>query len=204
MQPVIEQLNAAMSGAAEQAIASLVQISNDRAGVGAGTIWHSDGLIVTNAHVVAGHGNLSVRLQNGEIYPAQLLAEAPQRDLAVLSIQAEDLPTIELGDSRTLRAGDWVMALGHPFGLRNALSAGIVIAQGQQLGDLRFANGQDWLAVNLPLRPGHSGGPLIDAQGCLVGVNTIMNGPAVGVAIPVHVVKAFLKEALGSPQRQAV
>ena len=83
MQPVVEQLNAALSGVANQAYHSLVQVSNDQAGVGAGTIWHSDGLIITNAHVVAGHGNLAVRLHNGETYPATLLAQAPQRDLAL-------------------------------------------------------------------------------------------------------------------------
>lgn len=204
MQPIVEQLNAALSTAASQSYASLVQIFNDRGGVGAGTIWHSDGLIVTNAHVVAGHSQLEVRLYSGETYPAQLLAQAPRLDLAALSIPAENLPTIALGDSRTLKPGHWVMALGHPLGLCNALSGGVVIAQGKQLGDLRFENGHDWLAVNLKLRPGHSGGPMIDAQGRLVAVNAIMNGPEVGVAIPVHVVKQFLKDTLGRQYPQAV
>jgi serine protease Do len=133
-----------------------------------------------------------------------MLAQDPERDLAALSIPAEDLPAVELGDSRALKPGQWVMSLGHPLGVTNAATGGIIIAAGERLGDMQFRNGQDWLAVNLKLRPGHSGGPLFDAQGRLLGVNTIMNGLSVGVAIPVHVVKAFLKEALGTQQQEAV
>jgi serine protease Do len=184
--------------------AGLVQITNGRGGAGAGTIWHADGLIVTNNHVVDGRGDLHVTLQNGDTYPAHILAQAENLDLAALSIAATDLPIIEPGDSQNLKPGQWVTALGHPGGVLNSATGGVVIAMGKQLGDITFNNGHDWLAVNLKLRPGHSGGPLVDAQGRLIGVNTIMNGPEVGVAIPVHVVKAFLKQALGSPQKQAV
>lgn len=200
----IQQLNDDMANVAAKVRQGLVQITNGRGGAGAGTIWHSDGLILTNAHVIAGHSSVNVILQNGDMYPAQVLAQDPSLDLAALSIDATDLPVIEPGDSQNIKAGQWVMALGHPFGVLNATTGGIVIAMGKRLGDIEFRNGVDWLAVNLRLRPGHSGGPLVDAQGKLIGVNTIMNGPEVGVAIPVHVVKAFLKEHLGTPQQQAV
>ncbi|MAS35900.1 MAG: hypothetical protein CL610_17970 [Anaerolineaceae bacterium] len=200
----IQQLNDDMADVAAHVRQGLVQITNGRGGAGAGTIWHSDGLILTNAHVIAGHSTVNVILQNGDMYPAQVLAQDPSLDLAALSINATDLPVIEPGDSQNIKAGQWVMALGHPFGVLNAATGGIVIAMGKRLGDIEFRNGVDWLAVNLRLRPGHSGGPLVDAQGKLIGVNTIMNGPEVGVAIPVHVVKAFLKEHLGTPQQQAV
>ncbi len=204
MDTFVQALNDSLAGVVMQVRRSLVQITNGRGGAGAGTIWHRDGLIVTNAHVIAGHGELFVTLHNGESYRAQVLAQEPGLDLAALSIAAEDLPVIEPGDSQQLKAGQWVMALGHPFGVLNAATGGVVIGMGRQLGDIEFRNGVDWLAVNLKLRPGHSGGPLVDAQGRLIGVNTIMNGPEVGVAIPVHVVKAFLKEHLGTPQKQAV
>ena len=203
MDPLIQQLNDDLAEVIGKVRQSLVRISNDRGGEGAGTIWHPDGLIVTNRHVIAGTHRLRVTLQNGERYPAQVLAEDPQTDLAAISIPETDLPCVEPGDSRSLKTGQWVMALGHPFGITNAATGEIVIAAGTRLGDMEFQNGHDWLAVNLVLRPGHSGGPLFDAQGRLVGVNTIMNGPAVGVAIPVDVIKHFLKEALGT-QQQAV
>ncbi len=204
MSAFIQQLNEDMSSLIDQVCRSLVQITNGHGGAGAGTIWHPGGLIITNAHVIAGRGDLHVTLQDGETYRAQVLAHAPELDLAALSIAASDLPVIEPGDSQKLRPGQWVMALGHPFGVLNAATGGIVIGMGQRLGDIEFRNGVDWLAVNLKLRPGHSGGPLVDAQGRLVGVNTIMNGPEVGVAIPVHVVKAFLRDHLGTRHKQAV
>jgi S1-C subfamily serine protease len=203
MDALIRQLNDDMAGVVAAVRPSLVQITNGRGGAGAGTIWHADGLIVTNAHVIAGRGELHVALNDGSTYHAQIIAQDTDHDLAALSINASDLPVIEPGDSRQLRPGEWVMALGHPFGVLNAATGGVVIGMGQQLGDIQFRNGADWLAVNLRLRPGHSGGPLVDARGRLVGVNTIMNGPEVGVAIPVHVVKAFLKEHLGTAHKRA-
>jgi S1-C subfamily serine protease len=204
MDAFIQQLNDSLANVVARVHQSLVQITNGEGGAGAGTIWHSDGLIVTNAHVIAGHSELHVTLQDGSRYRAQVLAQDPNLDLAALSIPAINLPTIEPGDSQRLKPGQWVMAMGHPFGVLNAATGGVIIGMGRRLGDIEFRNGVDWLAVNLKLRPGHSGGPLVDAQGRLIGVNTIMNGPEVGVAIPVHVVKAFLKEHLGTQQRQAV
>ena len=204
MDPLIRQLYDDLAAVATQVQAALVQITNGHGGAGSGTIWHADGLIVTNNHVVAGRTDLQVTLFNGDSYPAQILAHDDNLDLAALSINADHLPTIEPGDSQNLKPGQWVTALGHPWGVLNSATGGVVIAMGRQLGDIEFRNGHDWLAVNLKLRPGHSGGPLVNAQGRLVGVNTIMNGPEVGVAIPVHVVKDFLKQALGTPQKQAI
>ena len=110
------------------------------------------------------------------------------------SIDASDLPAIELGRSQQLRPGEWVLALGHPWGQIGAATGGVVIDPCADLPEME--TGREWLTVSLHLRPGHSGGPLIDAQGRLVGINTMMNGPDVGVAVPVHVVKRFLRESL--------
>ena len=192
---LLASLNADMANAIDRVHRSLVHISNGR-GAGAGTIWHSDGLIVTNAHVVHGRHDLKVSLPDGRRLPARLLAADPDRDLAALSVDATDLPTIEIGDSRQVRPGQWVMAVGHPWGIQGSVTSGVVIGSGDALPEMR--PGRDWIALSLHMRPGHSGGPLVDSQARLIGINTMITGPDVGFAIPVQTGKLFLKEALGS------
>lgn len=197
MSNVWQQLNGDMSGVVADVQRSLVQISNGRGGAGAGTIWHADGLIITNAHVVAGHQALKVTLPDGRTLPARVLATDSSRDLAALSVEASDLPTITVGDSRQLRPGQWVVAVGHPWGVPGAATAGIVIDTGAP-PEMPGGRGE-FVQVGLHLRPGHSGGPLVDVEGRLVGLNTMITGPEVGLAIPVHAIKTFLRRALGSP-----
>ena len=187
----IRELNEEMSGAVEDVRRSLVGIHNGH-GAGAGTIWRSDGLIITNAHVVRGRHGLKVTLPDNRTLPARLLAHDDQHDLAALAVDATGLPTIQIGDSRLLKAGQWVMAIGHPYGVAGA--SGIVIGEGAQLPEMA-AGGNEWIAVSLHMRPGHSGGPLVDIDGRLVGINTMITGPDVGMAVPVHVVKEFLRQA---------
>ena len=192
----IQLLNLDLGELVENAKRSLVVVRSGGRGVGAGSIWHPSGLIITNAHVTT-QGNLKVSLPCGTALPARVLARDKERDIAVLGVDAQDLPTIELGDSRDLAAGQWVMALGHPMGVQGAVSRGVIIGAGPDLPEAP-GKGREWIAASLRLRPGHSGGPLVDSQGRLVGINTMMAGPDVGLAIPVHVVKKFLKESLGS------
>ena len=135
--------------------------------------------------------------KDGTRLPARLLAQDSGQDLAALAVNATDLATIELGESRSLQPGQWVVALGHPWGVVGAATAGVVIGFGQGLQGTP-PGGQDWIEANLHLRPGYSGGPLIDTDGRLVGINTIMTGPQVGLAVPVHRAKAFLCRALGA------
>lgn len=201
MSDLLAQLNADMAAVIEGVRRSLVEIRNGRRGVGAGTIWHPDGLILTNAHVV-GRRSLQVTLPDGHKLPARILAHDASRDIAALSVEATDLPTIELGDSRKLKPGQWVLALGHPWGVAGAVTAGVVTGVGKRLPEMPLAD-REWIAVSLHLRPGHSGGPLVDNHGRLVGMNTIMAGPDVGLAVPVHVVKRFLRQAVGSKPRAA-
>jgi len=196
MSSLLQQLNSEISAIVEQARKSLVQISNGRGGgVGSGTIWHGDGLIITNAHVVQ-RNPLHVILSDGIKLPAKVLAHDPERDLAALAIEAKDLPTVELGNSKTLQPGQLVLALGHPWGVTGAVSAGPVINIGLPPELPRL--GREFVQAGLQLRPGHSGGPMIDTQGRLVGINTLITGPEVGLAVPLHVVKEFLKETLAS------
>ncbi|MBL8153351.1 MAG: trypsin-like peptidase domain-containing protein [Anaerolineae bacterium] len=204
MSTLVEQLNDAAADRIARVHASLVQISNGR-GAGAGTIWHSDGLIVTNAHVIRGCHHLSATLPDGRKLAAQVIAADDSLDLAALSVEATDLPTIAIGDSRGLKPGQWVMAVGHPWGVTGAVTAGVVIGTGDNLPEVnQMQPGREWIALNLHMRPGHSGGPLIDSAGRLVGINTMITGPDVGFAIPVHIVKAFLKDRLGTPVTASV
>ncbi|MBZ0319731.1 MAG: serine protease [Anaerolineae bacterium] len=190
----LRQLNDDISDAIDRAYHALVQITNGERSIGAGTIWHSEGLILTNAHVI--HDETpSITLNDGRKFPAQVLYYNAELDLAALSIEASGLPTIEPGDSKHLKPGQWVMALGHPWGVRNAVSGGIVIGMGAEMPDIPFSS-REWVVVSLHMRPGHSGGPLIDTAGRLIGINTMISGPDVGVAIPVHVVKKFLKDSM--------
>ena len=196
MVSILKQLNAEMDSVVGRAGSSLVQVRNRRGGAGAGTIWHPDGLVITNAHVVQGDYP-QVALRSGESLPARLLAHDAKRDIAALMVNARELPTIDLGESLKVKPGQWVMAMGHPWGVKGAATAGVVIGLESEAHGLPHA-GREWLAVNMQLRPGHSGGPLMDVEGRLIGINTIMNGPDVGMAVPVHVVKRFLKDKLGS------
>ena len=206
MPNMLQQLNDEIGTVVDRARRGLVHIHNANGGNGAGTIWHPAGLIVTNAHVVADYTGragrvaqdaLKVTLPDGRTLPATLMAADPDRDLAALSVLADDLPTIELGSSRHLHSGDWVLAIGHPWGIEGAVTGGVVIGMGADLLAPPL-NRLDWITVSLHMRPGHSGGPLVDAYGRLVGINTMIAGPDVGFAIPLHAVKEFLKNELRS------
>lgn len=203
---ILQQLNQDLSSVIDRVLPSLVRLeevtpmrrgdprSISTGAAGSGTIWHGDGLIITNAHVVGGR-QMRVVLQDGTELPAQVIAIDEQLDVAALAVTARDLPTIELGDSRALKPGDWVTGLGHPWGIHNSLTSGVVIGTGKDLPEMR--GDRDWIALSLHLRPGHSGGPLVDIHGRLVGINTMISGPDVGFAVPVHVIKEVLKDTIG-------
>ena len=198
MSSIHHQFNQGLADIAEQVQASLVQVQSGRGrGVGAGTVWHSDGLILTNAHVVGrrNHREILVTLADGRNLPATLLARDDAQDIAALRVDAQDLATITLGDSQQLAAGNLVFAIGHPWGILGAVSAGIVIGEGivpltidpaHTRAVNQSASERQWLAIDLRLRPGNSGGPLVDSMGRLVGLNTAMSGPEVGLAVPVQ------------------
>ena len=190
----LRRINEDMSNVVERARAALVRIDSGGRGAGAGTIWHPEGLILTNAHVAGGR-SLRVTLPNGKTQPARLIAHDKIHDLAALTVEGNGLPAVDLGNSDRLEPGDWVVALGHPWGVHGAATAGVVIAV--SVPPEMDSMDREFIQVSLHLRPGHSGGPLVDAQGRLIGVNTMMAGPNVGLAVPVQTIKAFLKERLG-------
>jgi S1-C subfamily serine protease len=192
---VLQQINDAMTAIVERVRPGLVQISNGRGGRGAGTIWHPDGLIVTNAHVLH-HAPPQITLADGHTLPARVVATNGNGDLAALAVATGGLPAIAHPAAWRLRPGHWVVALGHPWGITGAATAGMVIDVSPP-PELPHWRGE-FIQVGMHLRPGYSGGPLVDGHGCLVGINTMMAGPEVGLAIPFPVVAAFLRRTLGS------
>lgn len=202
-----QEINDHAADAVETVRAALVQIASEEGSIGAGTIWHADGLVLTNAHVVLDartgrqRRDLTVITQEGERYPATVLASDARRDLAALAISTQGLPTVRIGESRTLTPGTWLMAIGHPWGVLDALTGGIVIGTGDRLPEV--GDEREWIALDMKMRPGHSGGPLFNAAGEIVGINTMIRGPEVSFAVPVDVVKAFLRETIGRYQAPA-
>jgi S1-C subfamily serine protease len=189
---VLEQLNSEMASVVDDVRRGLVQVQGYGHGAGAGTIWHPEGMVLTNAHVVR-QSPFAVTLPGGRNVAAKLLARDKETDVAALQLEGnEQWPVVTVGDSHALRSGQWVMALGHPWGVRNAATAGVVLGAGPKWPSIHGRRGE-YIAVSLPLRPGNSGGPLVDAAGAVVGINTMMIGPETGLSVPVHVVKDFLK-----------
>ncbi|MBK6489530.1 MAG: trypsin-like peptidase domain-containing protein [Gemmatimonadetes bacterium] len=154
--------------------------------MGSGVVWQSDGLIVTNAHVVHDERPL-VSLGDAGTLDARVVALDRHRDLALLSVDADGLRAAPIGDAESLRAGSLVLALGHPHGVANAMSLGVVHAVTTRRGMPRY------IVADLRLAPGNSGGPLVDSTGRVVGINAMIVG-GLGVAIPSTVERRFLHE----------
>ncbi len=174
---------------AEQLRRSTVQVTlPGRRGSGSGVIWSTNGLIVTNAHVARGK-TAEVELWDGRRFQAGLTARDVRRDLAALRITAAGLPAVTAGDSSAVRPGELVLAIGNPLGFAGALSTGVV----HSIGALPGMPGKQWIRANLRLAPGNSGGPLADAQGRVIGINTaVLNG--LGVAAPANSAAGFLAQ----------
>ncbi len=191
MTSFLRQLNDDSANLIDRVQPALVQVTSGRRGAGAGIIWSSDGLIITNAHVIRRH-TPQVIFGDGKSLSARVLGVDRGSDLAALAVEATGLPSLEIGNSRELRSGQVVIALGHPWGITGAITSGIVVSAGKNLLGMPGGD-RELIAVGLHLRPGYSGGPLVDDRGRIIGVNVMMAGPEVGLAIPAHVVEEFLK-----------
>lgn len=181
---------------------SLVVVQAGRFGTGAGVIWHKDGLVVTNYHVVA-RGRVRVLLDDGRDYEARLLAEAPEKDLALLKLDATDLPAALVADSRSLRVGQLVLAVGHPWGQRGVITAGLVSGLGAVQPRGR-GDSVEVIRTDVQLAPGNSGGPLVNAAGAVVGINTMIVGGDLGVAIASQAVSAFIEQVIHLRAEQVI
>jgi len=162
--------------------------------LGSGFIISSDGYIFTNNHVVAKADKIKVKLSNGREYDAEVKGRDPNTDLALIKIKADEkLPVVELGDSDKLRVGDWVLAIGNPFGLDHTVTAGIVSAKGRVIGAGPYDN---FIQTDASINPGNSGGPLFSLDGKVVGINTaiVAQGQGIGFAVPVNIARDILKD----------
>lgn len=179
---------------------SLVIVQSTRFGAAAGVIWDAAGLILTNHHVL-GRRPPRVTLADDRGFDAEILAADPEIDLAILRIAAGDLPTASIGDSTVLRPGEMVITLGHPWGQLAAASFGIVshltTAQTRRSGRLIPV-----IRIDARLAPGNSGGPLLNAAGEVVGINTLIVGGDQGVAMPSAVAREFIGSLKEEPAIQ--
>ena len=171
-------------------------------GLGSGFIIDPDGLILTNHHVVENAARIDVMVGKDRRLRATIVGADPPTDLAVLRIDARGLPALTLGDSNALRVGDWVLAIGNPFGLANTVSAGIISAKDRTTEDVPGLDPRgfySFLQTDASINPGNSGGPLLDLGGNVVGVNTAINVQAhkIGYAIPINMVRELLPNLIG-------
>ncbi|HEY7203181.1 MAG TPA: trypsin-like peptidase domain-containing protein [Methylomirabilota bacterium] len=166
---------------------------DERRSSGSGFVIREDGYLVTNAHVVADAERIQVRLTDGRRFDAKLIGLDERVDLALLKIDATGLPVAPLGDSNRTRVGEFVLALGHPFGLEQTVSFGIVSRKGSPIQVA--APGFEFIQTDAAVNPGNSGGPLVNMAGEVVGINSMaaVNG-SIGFAIPVNLVKALLPQ----------
>ncbi len=163
-------------------------------GAGSGVIISKDGYVLTNNHVIDGAREVTVTLADHKEYKARIVGRDPKTDLAVLKIEGKGtLPAATLGDSDTLKVGDWVIAIGNPFGLNNTVTSGIVSAKGRVIGAGPYDN---FIQTDASINPGNSGGPLFNMKGEVVGINTaiISQGQGIGFAIPVNTVKPLVPQ----------
>jgi serine protease Do len=157
-------------------------------GEGSGFIIHPDGTIMTNAHVVNGASEVTVQLTDRREYTAKVIGVDTKSDIAIIKINANNLPTVKIGDSRDIKVGEWVLAIGAPFGFENSATAGIVSATGRTL-DSGYV---PFIQTDVPINPGNSGGPLFNMEGQVIGINSQIysrSGGYMGVSfsIPIDV-----------------
>ncbi|MDZ7699410.1 MAG: Do family serine endopeptidase [Deltaproteobacteria bacterium] len=162
--------------------------------LGSGFIIDEEGFIVTNNHVIKGANKIKVIMKDEREFDAEIKGRDPNTDLALIKINPDkDLPVIKMGNSDDIKVGEWVVAIGNPFGLGHTVTAGIISAKGRVIGAGPY---DDFLQTDASINPGNSGGPLIDLQGNVVGINTaiIAGGQGIGFAIPVNLAKGIIEQ----------
>ena len=164
-------------------------------GQGSGIIVSADGYILTNNHMVGDEEKVDVTLTDGREFTAKIVGTDPDSDIAVIKIDANNLPFLEMGDSDKIEVGEWVLAIGNPFGLSHTVTAGIISAKGRS--GLGISAYEDFIQTDAAINPGNSGGPLVDLDGKVIGINTAIISPGanmgisigIGLAIPINIAK---------------
>ena len=168
-------------------------------GLGSGFVVSSDGLIITNAHVVDGSDEVNVTLKDGSTYEGKVMGSDPLTDVAVIKIEAENLPAVTFADSEQLQPGEWAIAIGNPLGLDNTVTTGIVSATGRSSAQVGIADKRvNFIQTDAAINPGNSGGPLLNAKGEVIGVNTaiIQHAQGLGFAIPVNTARDIAEDLI--------
>lgn len=170
-------------------------------GQGSGFIISEDGYILTNNHVIGEVDKITVTLHDGRKLEAEVIGTDPKSDVAVIKVDAKNLPVIELGDSDALEIGEWVIAVGNPFGLEATVTVGVVSAKGR--GGVGIADYEDFIQTDAAINPGNSGGPLLNLEGKAVGLNTAIFSRSggymgIGFAIPINMAKAIKNQLVES------
>lgn len=175
-------------------------------GQGSGFLVSADGLIMTNNHVVRGADKIEVTLNDGEVRTAKLIGTDPRTDLALVKIEGQNLPFLELGDSEKLEVAEWVIAIGNPFQLQASVTVGVISALGRQ--GLKITDQEDFIQTDAAINPGNSGGPLLNLEGKVIGINTAIASRSggymgIGFAIPSNMAKNVMDQlvAKGSVTR---
>ena len=168
---------------------------------GSGFIISKDGYILTNNHLIQNATKVTVKLLDNKEYIAKVVGADPQTDIAVLKIKASNLPIVELGNSDDLEVGEWVVALGNPFGLSHSLSAGILSAKGRS--SVGISDYENFLQTDAAINPGNSGGPLLDLEGKVIGINTAIFSRSggymgIGFAIPINMAKSISDQLIAT------
>lgn len=170
-------------------------------GVGSGFILNREGQILTNAHVVEGSDTVEVTLKDGRTFEGKVMGADPATDLAVVQIDADDLPTVRLSDSNQIQPGQWAIAIGNPLGLDNTVTVGIVSATGRTSGQVGVPDKRvDFIQTDTAINPGNSGGPLLNDRGEVIGVNTaiIQGAQGIGFAIPINEAKQIADQLIAT------
>ena len=175
---------------------NMPQQPQEKHALGTGFILSADGYVVTNNHVVDGADEVIVKMRDGTEYEAKLIGADPKMDVALLKLEATNLKAVTLGNSKKLRVGDWVVAIGNPFGLEQTVTAGIVSAKGRVIGSGPY---DDFIQTDAAINPGNSGGPLFNSRGEVVGINTAIfsrsgGNNGIGFAIPINLASSVLDE----------
>jgi Do/DeqQ family serine protease len=170
-------------------------------GVGSGFILNANGEIITNAHVVNGADTVTVTLKDGRTLKGKVMGVDPVTDVAVVKVEAENLPTVKLGNSQQLKSGEWAIAIGNPLGLDNTVTVGIISATGRSSSQVGASQERvNFIQTDAAINPGNSGGPLLNVQGEVIGVNTaiIQNAQGIGFAIPIQTVQRIAQQLIST------
>ncbi len=178
----LNQLSDEIASLTEASKASFVSIYTQGGGNGSGIIWGADGTIVTNHHVVP-RDQATVRLPNGDRLTASVINRDQRLDLAVLQVKTNGLTPASIGDSDQLKVGDIVLAIGNPWGVQGAVTVGMISGVGKRFGP-NWGRGREIIQADISLAPGNSGGPLLDAKGRVIGINSMVVWPGMALAVP--------------------